>query len=68
MVDSRLKGLVDRLMNGIISNEVMSETLRGHITRKQVSEYLGVSLIEATEVRTELVLVVAKARLEALID
>tara|TARA_B110000211_G_C13869351_1_gene460114 strand:- start:258 stop:464 length:207 start_codon:yes stop_codon:yes gene_type:complete len=68
MVDSRLKGLVDRLMNGIISNEVMSETLRGHITRKQVAEYLGVGLIEAGQVRTELVLVVAKARLEALID
>tara|TARA_R110000751_G_scaffold281242_6_gene383784 strand:- start:1638 stop:1844 length:207 start_codon:yes stop_codon:yes gene_type:complete len=68
MVDSRLKGLVDRLVNGIVTNEVMPTELRNSISRKQVAEYLGISLIEAGVVRTELSLIVARARLKAIVD
>lgn len=67
MSDSRTKELVDRLINGIVKNELMPESLRSSITRKQVSEYLGISLIEASYVRGELALVAAKARLNALV-
>ena len=67
-MDSRTKGLVDQLINGIVTNDLMPLTLRASLTRKQVAEYLGISLVEATVIRTNLALVVAKARVGALVD
>ena len=63
---SRSEFLLDKLISGVITKEIVPETLRSEITRKQVSEYLGISLIEAGQVKAELTLLVAKARLGAL--
>jgi hypothetical protein len=57
---------VEQLINGIATNKVRPKTLRGNVTREQVSQFLGVDLVEASRVRGELALIVAKGRLERL--